>query len=111
MTDDTPQTIIESILPDDVDKKIEEEGDENHHREELVRLRDALKEAETQNVLLNTEYGRLLREKEVMCIYNYIYCKYVRFIYKLCTCMYVHNYMYDTYYFCMCIRTCICTCI
>ena len=81
MTDDTPQTIIESVLPDDADKKIEEEGDENHHREELVRLRDALEKAETQNMLLNTEYGRLLREKEVMCIYNYIYCKYVRFIY------------------------------
>ena len=84
MTDDTSQTIIESVLPDDVDKKIEEEGDENDHIEELGRLRGALKEAETQNMLLNTEYGRLLREKEVMCV---VY-KYVQFI---CVYMYVYT--------------------
>lgn len=33
--------------------------------DEIVSMRESLKEAEHQNQLINAEYGKLLREKEV----------------------------------------------
>lgn len=39
--------------------------DQSNDQHEITRLQHALKEVEQQNQLINLEYGRLLREKEV----------------------------------------------
>ena len=40
--------------------------DQSIDQHEITRLQHALKEVEQQNQLINLEYGRLLREKEVI---------------------------------------------
>ncbi len=62
---------------------------------ELESLRLALQAAEEQTQLINNEYGKLLREKEV-CV---------------CVCVHMHACLLVCVCACVCGHACVCTCV